>query len=65
MVVAWLFLVVTESSAEKAFVFGETPGVLPKTVVPRHYRVWLKPDSEALTTKGTVEIEVDVREKSR
>ena len=46
--------------AEAPFSFDTTPGKLPKTVVPRHYRIRLHPDTTALTTTGKVEVELDV-----
>ena len=44
--------------------FAATPAkrvVLPDTVTPRHYRIDFTPDLGALTFKGTVEIDLDVR----
>ncbi len=46
--------------AEKPFTFANTPGQLPKTVVPRHYTLRLAPDLVARTTRGTVRIELEV-----
>ncbi|MFO1461935.1 MAG: M1 family metallopeptidase [Verrucomicrobiota bacterium] len=46
--------------AEAPFSFDTTPGKLPKTVVPRHYRIQLHPDTRALTTAGTVEVELEI-----
>jgi aminopeptidase N len=46
--------------AEKPFVFADTPGQLPKTVVPRHYTLRIQPDLAARTTAGTATIALDV-----
>ena len=46
--------------AEKPFAFADTPGQLPKTVVPRHYTLRLQPDLEQRTTTGTTTIELEV-----
>jgi aminopeptidase N len=46
--------------AEAPFSFASTPGQLPKTVVPRHYRIRLQPDLEKFTTRGTVVVDVEV-----
>ena len=35
---------------------------LPRTVIPRHYRVELEPDLEAFTFEGSEVVDVDVRE---
>ncbi|MBL9172088.1 MAG: M1 family metallopeptidase, partial [Verrucomicrobiales bacterium] len=51
---------ITSAVAEATFSFDATPGKLPKTVVPRQYRIRLHPDTQALTTTGTVEAELDV-----
>src|SRR5215468_7836425 len=48
------------SSAEAPFKFESTPGKLPKDIVPRHYRLYLRPDLEKLVTTGKVEIEIEV-----
>jgi aminopeptidase N len=46
--------------AEKPFAFADTPGQLPKTIVPRHYTLRIQPDLEDRTTFGTVRIEFEV-----
>ena len=46
--------------AEKPFAFTDTPGQLPKTVVPRHYTLRIQPDLTARTTTGTATIELEV-----
>ena len=48
----------SSSVAEAPFSFDTTPGKLPKTVVPRQYRIRLRPDTAALTTTGSVEVEL-------
>jgi aminopeptidase N len=50
---------------EDPFSFEKTPGRLPKTVVPRHYAIELEPDAAALTTSGSVRIDLEVRETVR
>jgi aminopeptidase N len=46
--------------AEKPFAFADTPGQLPKTAVPRHYKLRIQPDLAARTTTGTARIELEV-----
>jgi aminopeptidase N len=46
--------------AEKPFSFADTPGQLPKDVVPRHYTLRIQPDLAARTTAGTATIELEV-----
>jgi len=48
--------------AERPFSFADTPGQLPKGVVPRHYTLRLQPDLQDRTTFGTARIELDVHE---
>ncbi len=57
---AWIFALPIALLAEKPFSFAETPGQLPKTVVPRHYTLRIQPDLEKRTTVGTTEIEIEV-----
>src|SRR6478735_10838733 len=59
---AFLCLLVPALRAEKPFAFADTPGQLPKGVVPRHYTLRLQPDLEDRTTFGTARIELDVHE---
>jgi aminopeptidase N len=54
----------TAASSEPVFSFDGTPGKLPKTVVPRHYAIELKPDLASLTTAGTETVDVELREPS-
>jgi aminopeptidase N len=51
--------------AEKPFSFADTPGQLPKQVIPRHYTLRIQPDLAARTTSGTARIDVDVQEPVR
>jgi aminopeptidase N len=46
--------------AEPVFSFGETPGKLPKTVVPIHYALDLTPDLDKLTLVGSESVEIEV-----
>jgi aminopeptidase N len=43
----------------------QTPGQLPRQVVPRHYSISLSPNAQAQSFEGTETIEVDVREPTR
>jgi aminopeptidase N len=65
---AWLVFVLALPAAlfaEKPFSFADTPGQLPKTVVPRHYTLRIQPDLEQRTTIGTAEIELEVLQPTR
>src|SRR5437660_235638 len=46
--------------AEAPFSFESTPGQLPKTIVPRQYRIRIEPDLENFTTRGTVTVDIEV-----
>jgi aminopeptidase N len=48
--------------AEATYSFAATPGKLPKSVVPIHYALDLKPDLDALTIAGSEMIEIEVME---
>jgi aminopeptidase N len=48
--------------AEPVFSFDTSPGKLPKTVVPVHYAVELKPDMESLALPGVEIVDIEVRE---
>jgi aminopeptidase N len=48
--------------AEQIFSFDATPGKLPKTVVPIHYVIELRPDAESLALPGVEVIDIEVRE---
>jgi aminopeptidase N len=66
--VAGLFLcllivaVAGRAGAEPVFAFATTPGKLPKTVVPVHYDLDLKPDLDKLAFTGAEVIDIDVAE---
>lgn len=47
--------------AESPFSYEDTPGILPKAVVPTHYNLRLVPDLEQRTFAGTAVISVMVR----
>ncbi|MBA3883480.1 MAG: M1 family metallopeptidase [Chthoniobacterales bacterium] len=51
--------------AEKPFNFEETPGKLPKHVVPQEYAVRIAPDLKKLTFSGSETIKLDVRKPAR
>ena len=53
---------VTASPAQERFDFETTPSVLPKTVVPSHYRLALDLDPRREAFSGRTTITVDVRE---
>lgn len=46
--------------AERPFTFADTPGQLPKAIVPHHYALHLTPDFAARTTTGTARIDLEV-----
>ncbi|MDB6017623.1 MAG: pepN [Pedosphaera sp.] len=46
--------------AESPFSFASTPGQLPKTVVPRHYSIQIRPDLDKFTTRGSVTVDIEV-----
>jgi aminopeptidase N len=48
--------------AEPVFAFATTPGKLPKTVVPVHYSLDLKPDLDKLGFTGAEVVDIDVAE---
>jgi aminopeptidase N len=48
--------------ADQPFAFDTTPGKLPKTVVPRHYAIRLQPDLEKFTTRGSMTVDLEVRQ---
>jgi aminopeptidase N len=50
------------ASAEPVFAFATTPGKLPKTVVPLHYSLDLKPDLDKLAFTGAEVVDIDVAE---
>ena len=55
--IAWvliaLMIAAAGARAEQPYSFAATPGKLPKTVVPVHYAIDLKPDLEKLTLTGS------------
>jgi aminopeptidase N len=55
-------LVAVSAAAEPPFSFDTTPGKLPKTVVPIHYAIELKPNLENLTLAGSEVVDIEVRE---
>ena len=50
------------SRAESGYSFATTPGRLPKTVVPAHYAIDLKPDLTTLAVSGSEVVEIKVLE---
>src|SRR3954447_11062996 len=59
---ALMFVVSGAVQAEPVFSFDATPGKLPKTVVPIHYSIELRPDAESLALPGVEVIDIEVRE---
>jgi aminopeptidase N len=57
-----LLLAATAARADGPFAFDSTPGRLPKTVVPIHYALDLRPNLSAHWVRGTAVIEIEVRE---
>ena len=51
--------------AEKPFSFNDTPGQLPKTIIPRHYALRIQPDLNARTTTGSARIDIEVTQPVR
>jgi len=50
------------AQAEQTFSFDNTPGKLPKTVVPVNYAIELTPDFESLALPGVETVDIEVRE---
>src|SRR5258705_8524198 len=61
-VLAASFLAAGSARCAGAFSFADTPGKLPKTVVPVHYAIDLKPNLEKLTVAGNEVVEIEVHE---
>src|SRR5260370_36377734 len=52
-------------ASEKPFSFKDTPGKLPKDVVPTDYSVRIVPDIDRLTFAGTETVKLNVRRRVR
>src|SRR6267142_779923 len=52
-------------ASEKPFSFKDTPGKLPKDVVPTDYSVRIVPDIDKLTFAGTERVKLNVRHRVR
>jgi aminopeptidase N len=52
-------------ASEKPFSFNNTPGKLPKEVVPANYSVRIIPDIDKLTFAGTETVKLNVRSRVR
>jgi aminopeptidase N len=50
-------------SSQKPFSFKDTPGKLPKDVVPTDYSVRIVPDINKLTFTGTETVKLNVRSR--
>lgn len=48
------------ASAESPFSFESTPGLLPKSVVPRHYDIYIRPNLEKFAILGSEVVEIEV-----
>jgi aminopeptidase N len=64
-VVAELLIMSAGVASEKPFSFKETPGKLPKEVVPTDYSVRIVPDIDKLTFAGTETVKLNVRSPVR
>src|SRR5438093_6831818 len=68
-VLCWaaLFSIMVPSivTAENPFSFKETPGKLPKEVVPTDYSIRIVPNIEKLTFSGTETVRLSVRKPVR
>ena len=53
---------ITTVAAEKPFVFENTPGKLPKQVVPDEYAIRIAPDVQKRTFTGSEKIKLNVRQ---
>src|SRR2546430_9933836 len=62
--IAWtliaLLIAAASARAEQPYPFAATPGKLPKTVVPIHYAIDLRPDLEKLTLAGSEVVDIEV-----
>jgi aminopeptidase N len=58
---ALTFSISGAACAEPVFSFDGTPGKLPKTVVPIHYAIELKPDIASLVLSGVEVVDIEVR----
>src|ERR1700675_2771542 len=52
-------------AAEKPFSFKDTPGKLPKEVVPTDYSIRIVPNIDALKCSGTETVKLNVRNRVR
>jgi aminopeptidase N len=52
-------------ASEKPFSFEDTPGKLPKEVVPTDYAIRIVPDIDKLTFAGTETVKLNVRRRVR
>jgi aminopeptidase N len=57
---AVLLIAIGNTRAEPVFSFDATPGKLPKTVVPTHYAIELKPDLDTLVIVGSEVVDIEV-----
>jgi aminopeptidase N len=64
-VLAELAIMSSAPALEKPFSFKDTPGKLPKEVVPTDYSVRIIPDIDKLTFAGTETVKLDVRSRVR
>ena len=61
-VAAIAVLAAAGARAEAPYSFADTPGRLPKTVVPIRYAIELAPDFEKLSVAGSERVDIDVKE---
>jgi aminopeptidase N len=63
--VAELAIMSSALASEKPFSFKDTPGKLPKEVVPTEYSIRIIPDIDKLTFAGTETVNLNVRNRVR
>src|SRR5215470_11208291 len=56
-----VLLTFSSARADQVFSLATTPGRLPKTVLPLHYAIDLKPDLNALSISGSEDVDIEVR----
>jgi aminopeptidase N len=65
LLVAEFSIVSSAPALEKPFTFKDTPGKLPKEVVPSEYSVRIVPDVDKLIFAGSETVKLDVRSRVR
>jgi aminopeptidase N len=60
-----LIILAASARAEESFSFANTPGKLPKSVVPLKYAIRIEPDIDAAAFSGAETISIEVRQPVR